>query len=109
MAPIIPVSDVKLIGLQIAKFIVIKCLKYHAENYVRIRLLVRNFLGHPLFPRFCGLECHFLSFDADCEECHAQGRQCFLNPEYLVVLSAGPIFHNTIQLLIIATDFIALS
>ena len=31
-----------------------------------------------------------------------------LNPEHLVVLSAGPIPHNSIHLLIITADFVAL-
>ena len=31
-----------------------------------------------------------------------------LNPEHLAVLSAGPIPHNSIHLLIITTDFVAL-
>ena len=31
-----------------------------------------------------------------------------LNPEHLVVLLAGPIPHNSIHLLIITTDFVAL-
>ena len=30
------------------------------------------------------------------------------NPEHLVVLSAGPIPHNSIHLLIITADFVAL-
>ena len=34
--------------------------------------------------------------------------QVILNPEHLVVLSAGPIPHNSIHLLIITTDFVAL-
>ena len=32
-----------------------------------------------------------------------------LNPEHLVVLSAGPISHNSIHLLIITADCVALS
>ena len=36
------------------------------------------------------------------------GRQRLLNPEHLVVLSAGPIPHNSIHLLIITTHFVAL-
>ena len=36
------------------------------------------------------------------------GRQCLLNLENLVVLSAGPISHNSICLLIITTDFVAI-
>ena len=31
-----------------------------------------------------------------------------LNPEHLVVLSAGPIPHNSMHLLIITADFVAL-
>ena len=57
---------------------------------------------------FCHLDCHFSSIDASCDGCHAWGRQCLLNPEHLVVLSAGPISHNSIHLLIITTDFVAL-
>ena len=53
---------------------------------------------------FCCLDCHFLSFDASCDG----GRQCLLNPEHLVVLSAGPISHSSIHLLIINKDFGAL-
>ena len=57
---------------------------------------------------FCLLDCHFLSIDAGCDGCHAWGRQRLLNPEHLVVLSAGPIPHNSKHLLIITTDFVAL-
>ena len=32
----------------------------------------------------------------------------YLNSEHLVALSAGPIPHNSIHLLIITTDFVAL-
>ena len=32
-----------------------------------------------------------------------------LNPEHLLVLPVGPISHNSIHLLIISADFIALS
>ena len=56
----------------------------------------------------CHLVCHFLSIYASCDKCHAWGRQCLLNPEHLVVLLAGPISHNSIYLLIITTDFVAL-
>ena len=58
--------------------------------------------------RFCHLDCHFLSIDASCDGCHAGGRQRLLNPEHLVLLSAGPISHNSIHLLIITTDFVSL-
>ena len=37
------------------------------------------------------------------------GRHHLLNPKQLVVLSAGLISHNSIHLLIIAADFVALS
>ena len=57
---------------------------------------------------FCHLDCRFLSIDAGCDRCHAWGRQCLLNLEHLVVLSAGPISHNSIHLLIITADFVAL-
>ena len=57
---------------------------------------------------FCHLDCHFLSVDAGCDGCQTWGRQRLLNPEHLVVLSAGPIPHNSIHLLIITTDFVAL-
>ena len=40
--------------------------------------------------------------------CHVWDRQRLLNPEHLVVLSAGRISHNSIHLLIITTDFVAL-
>ena len=58
--------------------------------------------------RLCHLDCHFLSVDAGCDRCHAWGRQCLLNPGPLGVLSAGPIPHSSIHLLIITTDFVAL-
>ena len=57
---------------------------------------------------FCHLDCHFLSIDASCDGCHAWGRQRLLNPEHLVVISAGPICHNSIHLLILTADFVAL-
>ena len=57
---------------------------------------------------FCRLDCHFLSIDAGCDGCHAWGRQRLLNLEHLVVLSAGPIPHNSIHLLIITADFVPL-
>ena len=38
----------------------------------------------------------------------ANARQHLLNPEHLVMLSAGPIPHNSIHLLIITTDFVTL-
>ena len=41
--------------------------------------------------------------------CHAQGKQRLLNPKLLVVLSAGPISHESIQLLTITIDLVALS
>ena len=34
---------------------------------------------------------------AVCDGCHACGRQCLLNPEHPVVLSAGPISHGSLQ------------
>ena len=39
---------------------------------------------------------------------HEADIACMLNPEHLVVLSAGPIPHNNIHLLIVTTDFVAL-
>ena len=49
-----------------------------------------------------------LSTDASCDRCHAWGRQHLLNLEYLAVLSAGLISHNSIHLLIITAEFVAL-
>ena len=34
---------------------------------------------------------------ASCDRCHARGRRHLLNPEHLVVLLAGPIFHASIE------------
>ena len=48
------------------------------------------------------------NFDAGCDRCHARGRICLLNPEHLVVLLAGLIPHNSMHLLIITADFVAL-
>ena len=58
---------------------------------------------------FCHLDCHLLLADTGCFGCHAGGKHRLLNPKHLVVLLAGPISHNSIHLLIIATDFVALS
>ena len=68
----------------------------------------KSFLFFKFYYWFCHLDCHFLSIDAGCHGCHAWGRQCLFNPEHLVVLSAGPILHNSIHLLTITTDFVAL-
>ena len=57
---------------------------------------------------FSHLDCHFLWIDASCDGCNAWGRQCLLNPEHLAVLSACPISRNSIRLLIVTTDFVAL-
>ena len=40
---------------------------------------------------------------------HAWDKQNIVNPKHLVVLMAGLISHYSIHLLIIATDFVALS
>ena len=37
-----------------------------------------------------------------------EAEKCLLNIEHLVVLSGGPIRHNSIHLLIITTDFVTL-
>ena len=73
-----------------------------------VQLVLSLSLISKFYNRCCPLDCHFLSIDAGCEGCHARGRQRLLNPEHLVVLSAGPIPHNSIHLLIITTDFVAL-
>ena len=39
---------------------------------------------------------------------HEADNACLLNPKHLVVLSSGPILHNSIHLLIITKDFVAL-
>ena len=58
---------------------------------------------------FFHLDSHFLSTDAGCVGCHTLGRRHLLNLKHLVVLSAGLISHNSIHLLKIGTDFVALS
>ena len=58
---------------------------------------------------FCRTRCNFLSFDAGCDGCHARSKRHLLDQEHQAVLSVGPISHNSIHLLIITTDFVALS
>ena len=70
-----------------------------------VQLVLSLSLFFKFYYWFCRLDCHFLSIDAGCDGCHAWGRQCLLNPEHLVVLSTGPIPHNSLHLLIITTDF----
>ena len=73
-----------------------------------VQLVLDLSLFFKFYYRFCHLDCHFLSIDAACDGCHARGRQHLLNPEHLVVLSAGPTSYNSIHLLIITADFVAL-
>ena len=73
-----------------------------------VQLVLNLSLFFKFYYWFCHLDCHFLSVEAGCDGCHAWGRQRLLNPEHLVVLSAGPIPHNSIHLLIVTTDFVAL-
>ena len=47
--------------------------------------------------RICHLEYHFNTIVAVCDVSHAWGRQRFLNPEQLVVLSARPISPGSLQ------------
>ena len=73
-----------------------------------VQLVLSLSLFFKFYYWFCRLDCHFLTIDAGCDGCHAWGRQRLLNPEHPVVLSAGPIPHNRIHLLIITADFVAL-
>ena len=73
-----------------------------------VQLVLSLSLFFKFYYWFCRLDCHFLSIDAGCDECHAWGRQRLLNLEHLVVLSAGPIPHNSIHLLIITAEFVGL-
>ena len=50
----------------------------------------------------------FYQLMSDSSVMHEACRKRLLDPQHLVVLSAGPISHNSIHLLIIATDFVAL-
>ena len=50
-----------------------------------------------LFTWICRLDLSKLKLIASCDGCHAGGRRRVLNPEHLVVLLAGPIFHTSTQ------------
>ena len=64
----------------------------------------------PLFPHvFVDWNVIFLTFVAACDECPVRGRQGFLSMEHLLVVSAGAISRDSIQLLTADTDFVALS